>query len=106
MQFSPYLNFDGNCAEAFAFYKDVFNGTVVHQSTFGEMPPDPDMPPAISGWLNRNINEALRSEFVRGRVALTSAETGNLDEKALAAFFDRERAVWAKVAAENNIEKQ
>ena len=38
MQFSPYLNFDGNCAEAFAFYKDVFNGTVVHQSTFGEMP--------------------------------------------------------------------
>ena len=45
MQFSPYLNFDGNCAEAFAFYKDVFNGTVVHQSTFGEMPPDPDMPP-------------------------------------------------------------
>ena len=44
MQFSPYLNFDGNCAEAFAFYKDVFNGTVVHQSTFGDMPPDPDMP--------------------------------------------------------------
>lgn len=45
MQFNPYLNFDGNCAEAFAFYKDVFNGTVVHQSTFGDMPPDPDMPP-------------------------------------------------------------
>ena len=39
MQFNPYLNFDGDCAEAFAFYKDVFNGTVVHQSTFGDMPP-------------------------------------------------------------------
>ena len=24
MQFIPYLNFDGNCAEAFAFYKDLF----------------------------------------------------------------------------------
>ena len=45
MQFSPYLNFDGNCAEAFAFYKDVFNGTVVHQSTFGDMPPDPTCRP-------------------------------------------------------------
>ena len=27
MQFSPYLNFDGNCAEAFAFYKDVLGAT-------------------------------------------------------------------------------
>ena len=45
MQFNPYLNFDGNCAEAFAFYKDLFKGTVVHQSTFGEIPPDPQNPP-------------------------------------------------------------
>ena len=45
MQLSPYLNFDGNCAEAFAFYKDVFNGTVVHQSTFGEMPQPAACPP-------------------------------------------------------------
>ena len=45
MQFTPYLNFDGNCREAFAFYKDLFKGTVVHQSTFGEIPPDPQNPP-------------------------------------------------------------
>ncbi|MBS0593280.1 MAG: VOC family protein [Rubrivivax sp.] len=44
MQFVPYLNFDGNCAEAFAFYAKVFGGTVVHQSTFAEMPPQPGMP--------------------------------------------------------------
>jgi len=34
VQFVPYLNFDGNCAEAMAFYADVFGGQVVHQATF------------------------------------------------------------------------
>ena len=33
MQFIPYLNFNGNCAEAFAFYARLFGGTIVHQST-------------------------------------------------------------------------
>src|SRR5258707_3289987 len=27
MQFIPYLNFNGNCAEAFAFYARLFGGT-------------------------------------------------------------------------------
>jgi len=30
MQFTPYLNFDGNCAEAFAFYAGLFKGTIVY----------------------------------------------------------------------------
>ena len=29
MQFTPYLNFDGNCAEAFAFYAKLFGGQIV-----------------------------------------------------------------------------
>lgn len=45
MQFTPYLNFDGNCAEAFAFYAKLFGGTIVYQGTFGEMPEQPGMPP-------------------------------------------------------------
>ena len=44
MHFTPYLNFDGNCAEAFAFYAKLFGGTIVHQSTFGEIPPSENMP--------------------------------------------------------------
>ena len=66
----------------------------------------PDMPPSISKWLNVNINAALRNELVRDRIGLTGAEPGNLDEAALAAFFARVRAVWEKVATENNIQKQ
>ena len=45
MQFAPYLNFDGSCAEAFDFYKDLFKGQIVHSSTFGEIPPGENMPP-------------------------------------------------------------
>ena len=44
MTFTPYLNFNGNCAEAFAFYRELFGGTIVHQSTFGESPGGEDMP--------------------------------------------------------------
>jgi tripartite-type tricarboxylate transporter receptor subunit TctC len=66
----------------------------------------PDMPPAIVSWLNTNINAALRNPTVAERIRTMGAEPGDLDEKALANFLERERATWAKVAAENNIEKQ
>lgn len=44
MQFTPYLNFDGQCAEAFTFYAKVFGGQLVNQMTFADMPPGPDAP--------------------------------------------------------------
>ncbi|MCW3118805.1 MAG: hypothetical protein JWM28_2887 [Chitinophagaceae bacterium] len=34
----PYLNFNGNAAEALAFYAKVFDGQVLFQQTFGESP--------------------------------------------------------------------
>jgi PhnB protein len=54
MQFVPYLNFDGDAAEAMAFYAELFGGRIVRQSTFGEMPPHEGMPPlpeAVKGRL-------------------------------------------------------
>lgn len=38
MSFDPYLFFSGNCAEAFAFYGDVF-GTAPQIMTAGDLPP-------------------------------------------------------------------
>lgn len=35
---NPYLNFNGNCKEAFDFYKSVFGGDFTMVATFGEMP--------------------------------------------------------------------
>jgi PhnB protein len=35
---NPYLNFDGNCSEAFDFYKSVFGGDFRFISRFKDMP--------------------------------------------------------------------
>jgi len=40
-----YLTFNGNCLEAFTFYKSVFGGEFPHVAHFGEMPPQEGMPP-------------------------------------------------------------
>jgi PhnB protein len=34
-----YLNFNGNCEEAFTFYKSVFGGEFTYIGKFGDMPP-------------------------------------------------------------------
>lgn len=49
MNFNPYLNFNGDCAEAMAFYADVFGGEVTFLQTFGESAMAADMPPALHG---------------------------------------------------------
>lgn len=38
-QINPYLTFDGNCEEAFNFYKSVFGGEFPYIGRFNEMPP-------------------------------------------------------------------
>ena len=40
MSFNIYLTFDGNCREAFEFYRSVFGGDFVAFETFGNGPPD------------------------------------------------------------------
>ena len=35
---TPYLNFNGNAAEALAFYSKALNGKILFQQTFGESP--------------------------------------------------------------------
>ncbi len=40
-----YLNFAGNCREAFEFYRSVFGGEFPYVGTFGQMPAMEGMPP-------------------------------------------------------------
>ena len=40
-----YLNFDGNCEEAFNFYKSVFGGDFTYIGKFKDMPPQEGVPP-------------------------------------------------------------
>ena len=46
MSLSTYLTFDGNCREAFEFYRSVFGGEYQTLSTFGEEPQDMKVPDA------------------------------------------------------------
>ena len=38
MQISPYLNFPGDCAEAFAFYAELLGGAIEMSTTHGDTP--------------------------------------------------------------------
>ena len=43
-QLELFINFDGNCREAVAFYAQVFQSEVKNLMTFGQAPPDPNFP--------------------------------------------------------------
>lgn len=49
MQFIPYLDFDGQCKEAFDFYANVFNSKITFSMTYGESPMAKDMPAETHG---------------------------------------------------------
>ena len=44
MSLNTYLTFDGNCREAFEFYRSVFGGEFQTFQTFGDGPPDMPVP--------------------------------------------------------------
>ncbi len=41
---NPYLNFLGNCEEAFNFYRSVFGGEFSYLGRYDQMPEDPNYP--------------------------------------------------------------
>ena len=46
----PYLFFNGTCAEAMAFYVDIFDGEVVAMMPFSDLPPgEMDLPESAKG---------------------------------------------------------
>jgi PhnB protein len=54
-----YLTFNGNCEEAFNFYKSVFGGEFPYVGRFGDMPPQENMPPLPEEHKNRIMHMSL-----------------------------------------------
>ena len=54
-----YLNFDGNCEQAFTFYKSVFGGEFQYIGKFKDMPPQEGMPPMSEEMGNRIMHVSL-----------------------------------------------
>jgi PhnB protein len=57
-QLNPYLNFPGNCEEAFNFYRSVFGGEFSNIIRFKDMK-IPDSPPAPKAAENKIMHMAL-----------------------------------------------
>lgn len=54
-----YLTFNGNCEEAFSFYKSVFGGEFPYIGRFGDMPPQDGQPPISDEDKNKIMHVTL-----------------------------------------------
>ena len=68
-----YLTFDGNCREAFEFYRSVFGGEFPQVSTFNEMPPQEGMPPVKEEEKDRIMHMSLP---ISNETFLMGSDTG------------------------------
>lgn len=102
MQFIPYLNFDGNCAEAFAFYKDLFKGQIVHSSTFSEMPQDDRMPPMPPEAKDRVMHVHLQI----GPQGLMGSDTMPGAGEACAGGYFKPQGMWVSISVADVAEGQ
>lgn len=101
MQFTPYLNFDGNCAEAFAFYAKLFKGTIAYQGTFGEMPGSEDMPPIPESAKNRimHVHLQIGDQALMGSDAMPGAD-------ATCGGYQPAQGLWVSIHAADVAEGQ
>lgn len=53
MQFTPYLNFNGTCREAFVYYQKHLGGDIPMTMTYGETPGEPN--PAFTDETRKHI---------------------------------------------------
>ncbi len=62
-QVNPYLTFNGNCEEAFNFYKSVFGGEFAHIGRFKDMPSETPLPDEV-GNLIMHVSLPISSETI------------------------------------------
>lgn len=74
---TPYLNFNGDAAEALAFYAKAFDGEIVFQQTFGDAPPMED---ADASWNDK----IMHATFQAGSLTLMASDVPNNMERVTA----------------------
>ncbi|MGH7541606.1 MAG: VOC family protein [Gemmatimonadota bacterium] len=67
MQITPYLNFAGQCREAFEFYRDVLGGTITGILTYGESPVADEIPP-------ESHDGVMHAQLIAGDAVLMGAD--------------------------------
>ena len=72
MKINPYLNFEGNCEEAFNFYKSVFGSEFMYMGRFEDMPSQEGMPPMREEFKKKIMHVSL----LIGETILMGSDTG------------------------------
>jgi len=104
MQFVPYLNFDGTCAEAMAFYARLFGGQIVFQSTFGDMPPGEGMPPLPESARNRLMHARLEVGAQSLMASDTLPAVEGMDPEACGGGYRKPQGLWVSIGVETEAE--
>jgi len=67
MKINPYLNFNGNCGEAFQFYAKVLNGKDLRIMTFADAPPGTPITP-------ESKNQVMHARFTVGNDTIMGSD--------------------------------
>lgn len=73
-QVNAYLTFNGNCEEAFNFYKSVFGGEFPYLGRFGDMPTSDGEPPVAEADKNKIMHVSLP---ISPETVLMGSDTGS-----------------------------
>ena len=106
MQFTPYLNFDGNAAEAMAFYAELFDGQIVFQSTFGDMPPEAGMPPLPEAARQRLMHAQLQVGAQTIMASDAFPEIPGQDIEACGGGYQKPQGLYVSIGVESVAEGQ
>src|ERR1051326_5864983 len=68
MKINPYLNFNGNCGEAFQFYAKVLGGKDLRVMTFADAPPGMPVPPEMK-------NLVMHARFTVGNDTIMGSDS-------------------------------
>ena len=99
MQLVPYMMFNGQCREAFAFYAKAIGAEVSYCLTYGESPMCDEMPADSRDWIMHSQIEApgLRLMGADGPPMETQAGAGTVNNLMVDSVEDAER-VFAALA--------
>ena len=106
MQFVPYLNFDGTCAEAMAFYAQLFGGQIVYQGTFGEMPASPGMPPLPDAAKQRIMHAHLQVGAQAIMASDTMPSAPGQDPATCGGGYHKPQGMWVSIGVDSFAEGQ
>ena len=106
MQFVPYLNFDGTCAEAMAFYAKLFGGQIVYQGTFGDMPASPGMPPLPDAAKQRIMHAHLQVGAQAIMASDTMPSAPGQDPATCGGGYHKPQGMWVSIGVDSFAEGQ